>query len=434
MPGRQTPTQGQNAPREQDHAPVLSPSHNLHVLPTNSEQMASTSDDPDMLRGSKSKSMPKDTQSKRTKHFRQGNGRQLSSQSLTKSQENKQGTPVKTAYAGPTFHSSPAPSALPMPSFLSKSVPEVSTTASKPLPEETESLSESSTSLASVNEDDSAPGLSSEPTHREPSPLDFLFDAARQARGTPNPKTPPAFANHLSPNDESPSRRAQSAKNLSNAPVAPFELDGSSNDSHGIGPSFATPYQERMNALRVSRSESPTNSNTLDESERKAKTEALKNLLMKSQQIPPTSTSPNLQEQSNHSSMASSAPLRNGYHRSGPATPVPHPPDGHVPESQGQPASNPFQSGNATSRPDPAVLHTSPPPATATHRVRLSSPRYTPAPSRFPQYEQSQSPPPPARGIPGASVRVLESDTPSRRVLSPKMLEDDLRRVLRLDH
>ena len=33
-------------------------------------------------------------------------------------------TPVKPAYAGPTFHASPAASALPMPKFLSKSVPD----------------------------------------------------------------------------------------------------------------------------------------------------------------------------------------------------------------------------------------------------------------------------------------------------------------------
>jgi hypothetical protein len=33
-------------------------------------------------------------------------------------------TPAVAAYAGPTFHASPAPSALPIPSFFSKSVPE----------------------------------------------------------------------------------------------------------------------------------------------------------------------------------------------------------------------------------------------------------------------------------------------------------------------
>ena len=40
-----------------------------------------------------------------------------------------QATPIKSAYAGPMFHHSPAASALPMPSFYSKSVP-----ASQPAP------------------------------------------------------------------------------------------------------------------------------------------------------------------------------------------------------------------------------------------------------------------------------------------------------------
>ena len=50
----------------------------------------------------------------------------------------RQGTPIKQAYAGPTFHSSPAPSALPMPSFYSKSLPSIPPTKTPDIVEESQ--------------------------------------------------------------------------------------------------------------------------------------------------------------------------------------------------------------------------------------------------------------------------------------------------------
>ncbi|KAI4851942.1 hypothetical protein E4T44_01818 [Aureobasidium sp. EXF-8845] len=85
-------------------------------------------------------------------------------------------TPAKpAAYAGPTFHASPAASNLPMPKFASKSVPPVTTTNSMQakLDAESTKLNAPSPSL-----DNAAPQQLS----RERSPLDIFFNADRQER------------------------------------------------------------------------------------------------------------------------------------------------------------------------------------------------------------------------------------------------------------
>ncbi len=56
----------------------------------------------------------------------------------------------------------------------------------------------------------------------------------------------------------------------------PFELDGAMPGESGVA--FATPYKERIEALRSTSS----GGKSMDDNERKAKTEALKKLLMKS--------------------------------------------------------------------------------------------------------------------------------------------------------
>ena len=98
-------------------------------------------------------------------------------QLLTPSRPNE--TPVK-AYAGPTFHASPAASSLPIPKFLSKSVPNVDRTSS--LKSRVEQEAHDTTS-----ESDSSPFLeNSRPIQdrqaREDSPLDIFFQADREAK------------------------------------------------------------------------------------------------------------------------------------------------------------------------------------------------------------------------------------------------------------
>ncbi|KAG9982637.1 hypothetical protein KCU78_g21261, partial [Aureobasidium melanogenum] len=85
-------------------------------------------------------------------------------------------TPAKpAAYAGPTFHASPAASNLPMPKFASKSVPPVTTSNSMQAKLDAESTK---LNAPSPSFDNAAPQALS----RERSPLDIFFNADRQER------------------------------------------------------------------------------------------------------------------------------------------------------------------------------------------------------------------------------------------------------------
>lgn len=180
-------------------------------------------------------------------------------------------TPAKAiksdAYAGPTFHQSPAASALPMPSFFSKSVPNA--TMVDTVVESTDGTSESKqeqhTSLAEK---------------RESTPLDWMFQAARQSRGTPNGTSP---ARLLSPMSGSPAPSPGPRKEEADFP---FELDGVEDDKS----THPTPFSQRLAASRSPQSTSEGGQSLTDE-ERRAKTAALKKALMDSAS-PESSASP----------------------------------------------------------------------------------------------------------------------------------------------
>ncbi|KAF4633208.1 hypothetical protein G7Y89_g4914 [Cudoniella acicularis] len=171
-------------------------------------------------------------------------------------------TPSSAVYAGATFHASPAPSALPIPSFYSKSVPD----------------SPSVRGLKSVKES-SSPGLSQSPSppvastsvnkfDREESPLDFFFKADREEKerarsassanmtGTASsPFQPPSQYPRTSQtppvsNSQNPAHREHASKNSAGGMFA-MELDGPFNPSTPFGPAFSTPYSERINAART---------------------------------------------------------------------------------------------------------------------------------------------------------------------------------------
>ena len=88
-------------------------------------------------------------------------------------------TPSK-AYAGPTFHASPAASSLPMPKFFSKSVPNVEKTTTlknmmEPDAPDTASENEGSPFIKPAN-------IETDRRVREASPLDIFFQADRKAK------------------------------------------------------------------------------------------------------------------------------------------------------------------------------------------------------------------------------------------------------------
>ena len=103
-------------------------------------------------------------------------------QSLTPTRGNE--TPVK-AYAGPTFHASPAASSLPMPKFFSKSMPNVDKTSSLKSMMEQEAPETASESEGSPFRENT------QPVHdhrsREASPLDIFFRADEKAKAKARP-------------------------------------------------------------------------------------------------------------------------------------------------------------------------------------------------------------------------------------------------------
>ncbi|KAI9813755.1 MAG: hypothetical protein M1827_003545 [Pycnora praestabilis] len=213
----------------------------------------------------------------------------------------KSTTTPSRAYAGPTFHASPAPSALPIPSFISKSVPDVA--AKNSLQARMEDSSDAS--------DASPPRFLSastdEPIPREESPLDIFFKAHRQekanARGNDSPELLKLSQNLISetPDHESVAspfdgeNRCHSRNTNGNfaKDMLSMDLDSGTLPNKPSKPILATHYKDRMNAVRSYTA--PSTMTTIHdeaEAERKAKTQALKNLLLTPQPQRPASSSP----------------------------------------------------------------------------------------------------------------------------------------------
>lgn len=137
-------------------------------------------------------------------------------------------TPAKeTAYAGPTFHASPAASALPKPKFLSKSVPAKPRAGPANLEEEG---SDSASSMPPSPPSPSRAPIVVPGSNRE-SPLDWLFNAdraerARNGNGSPRPVS---FSNSLNPSSANlhgnRSQQGSYSSAGSSNTMFPFELD-----------------------------------------------------------------------------------------------------------------------------------------------------------------------------------------------------------------
>lgn len=158
------------------------------------------------------------------------------------------------AFAGATFHASPAPSALPIPSFLSKSSTESPATTDKDVEREYSPLA-TGRDAQSPFRPSSVPGISE-------SPLDFMFRAHReeQQRSVRGASHKSKDAAYESPQSQSFFGPADSMK-ASTAPqplrtyprqqaggIDASELDGT--PGRTMGPAFSTPYHERIKAAR----------------------------------------------------------------------------------------------------------------------------------------------------------------------------------------
>ena len=205
-------------------------------------------------------------------------------------------TPSNVAYAGPTFHASPAPSALPIPSFYSKSVPDVS--GMKVFKPKDDSFSDSPTPpLPALN----SPSQQKILQKREESPLDIFFKADKEQKAraksassfqntvtTNGPFNPPHQSSRVSQTPPVTGSQHHTGHNSKTSPSTIFaiELDGEGSNASPIGPAFSTPYAERINAARPRQKPSLEAQSALD------KSEALKAYLFSGQQPPFSSASP----------------------------------------------------------------------------------------------------------------------------------------------
>jgi hypothetical protein len=122
-------------------------------------------------------------------------------------------TPSKPAYAGPTFHASPAASALPVPKFFSKSVPSATTQSSMQARLDQESDKSDKTDSPPLS--DATPIIPTPPRHEE-SPLDILFKADKDEKAKRK-----SFGAFTSPNSKSAIPQGNPNPSQANAPGSP---------------------------------------------------------------------------------------------------------------------------------------------------------------------------------------------------------------------
>ena len=168
----------------------LSPTH---PAPSPLPQRPQTTGEGDRARRKKDNdSLPKPTQRRKNKptppHAKHTNVSQTPTRPSTASKSSTpdaflsrpaNATPSK-AYAGPTFHASPAASSLPLPKFFSKSVPNVDKSTSLKHMLEHDSLESTSENDSSPFQDTDSPLRNHR--LREGSPLDIFFQADKDAK------------------------------------------------------------------------------------------------------------------------------------------------------------------------------------------------------------------------------------------------------------
>ncbi|KAI0883482.1 uncharacterized protein GGS22DRAFT_31289 [Annulohypoxylon maeteangense] len=179
-------------------------------------------------------------------------------------------------FAGSTFHASPAPSELPIPSFFNTSAVDTPQTM------------KTKTTMSSPEQGLSCPTTDTEGTRSpspesipraEDSPLELLFraDRAEKARvrrassahaeaNTPSPFSPPLETHSYSAKEYSdfptatiPSHMRRPAANLKrpgSMGISADELDG--DPRLPVGPAFSTPFHERMRAVRSNHISTPS--------------------------------------------------------------------------------------------------------------------------------------------------------------------------------
>lgn len=345
-------------------------------------------------------------------------------------------TPVK-AYAGPTFHASPAASSLPIPKFLSRSVPNVDKTSSL------KSMLEQET-VDTTSESDNSPFLDKShltQDHRAPkdSPLDIFFQADRDAKAKAQAASSAGSNGLRSESLDDVRHHSRQPSDSSLRGMFPLEMDG------------ATPKTADNTNIKEPITPGSKATTELDykDEQRRAQTLELKKLLYSPTPQRPASSS----SRSSTPSQVLGSPAPNTFpHRGSP---------GLVPDAiskeqqrhvallalaQKQISGIGTNNGSATQRPpssklrkemslpsSPGVQPPELPASPIQSRVYKTS---TPANGHTQQqqngYASPYSPFPSAFNPPAKPPGEVQS-TPSRHSKDAKSIEEDLRRILKLD-
>lgn len=227
----------------------------------------------------------------------------LGSQNISLTPKRTNVTPAQ-AYAGPTFHASPAPSALPIPKFFSKSLPPAENDG------DLKAMMQEHSSEDSSTKSDDSPTMSKllhveKVRTKEASPLDMFFNADREEKARRllgitttaadedfNPQNKSSQIKHVprspnpSPGPETGHTRHTASSSTSD--VFPLEMDASGKAKTPNGANVVdTASFPDMRDLTTSPSIKTTRTET--DEQRKAKSIALKKLLMSPKpQLPPS--------------------------------------------------------------------------------------------------------------------------------------------------
>lgn len=381
----------------------------------------------------------------RAKHNHHDNvGQSMPQSHMATAQAIAAGTPAKVAYAGPTFHASPAASALPKPSFMSKSVPGDAKPsvlqARLDLDNDNSGSSTASTPLVAENK----PSIVAPP--REESPLEFFFKADRAEKSktinstgpsTPNGKpsfsvaqSAPAGNNWSNIYQQVDSRHHQRTdSSQSQRGVFALELDGT-----GVQPGRSPVHQSQV--------PQPA---TAPRPASHAEQDPIRKFLYETANGSSPSSKASLHPPEQVSGYSSDQPGTSPFYRqipqqlqrssSGPSTPAP----------QLQQANNNFHYGNRNLSPLFQAAKSPPPQAPSHLRRELgpSSPQHDRPHQQWtsiyqPQPGQHLTPPPDRfnNGLPPVTaIRSNSYGAPSPNAPpshDTRSMEDDLRRILKL--
>ena len=279
-----------------ENLPSPTPAANLQMLPHTPPRPSSMCEGSTLKQHTSNESVPNMSQNRKKSSKAQGRKQSGSgspmpasdstpvptsrNQSLTPTRGNE--TPVK-AYAGPTFHASPAASCLPMPKFFSKSMPNVDKTNSLKSMMEQEAPETASESEGSPFQENTQPAHSHRT--REASPLDIFFRADEKAKAKARPLQEPAVTSSdgqsilSSPPSglHTPSRHhSRHSTNGSVGGMFPLEMDGAAPDMASNPAKSGNESHHYEPAIHNSPSMAEPD---LTEEQRRAKTAALKQLL-----------------------------------------------------------------------------------------------------------------------------------------------------------